>query len=276
MVEIRIAVDRLELAGRPLDRGERIAGLVVGDRLVGVEAGLEERGNRRAGNFVVFGFLPGDRQGVQRLLGVPIGVGNDRDAAVADLHDLLHAWHVLYAGRVEALDLVAADGSVLDGRDQHVGELDIDAVNLLAGQLVIGVEPLEALAGDLPVLDVFELDLLRRLELGGRLRDFAEGGRAAGRPVREHAVGDGVLVVGLGRRDRGAHVRLRGRDLRLAGEAQVRRHGDRDQDAEDDHDDQELDEREALLAGQTGLDLVDHAMNLLQGEDDGALPIGDG
>src|SRR5262249_14189564 len=72
-----------------------------------------------------------------------------------------------------------------------------------------------------------------------------------------------VLEVRLRRGDRGADVGLGGGLLRGSREAQVRRDGDRNQDAEDDHDDEELDQGEALLARQTGLDLVDHATVLL-------------
>src|SRR6185437_3912251 len=73
----------------------------------------------------------------------------------------------------------------------------------------------------------------------------------------------------LDRRDGGPDVRLEGGVGRLVLEAEVRRDGDRHEDGENDHDDQELDEREArLLLGQTILDAVDHW--------DGAPSTGDG
>src|SRR5262249_57340966 len=50
------------------------------------------------------------------------------------------------------------------------------------------VEPLDALADDLPVLRVLKLDLGRRLDLGGGFRHLAVSRRAAGRLVRDHAV----------------------------------------------------------------------------------------
>ncbi len=45
-------------------------------------------------------------------------------------------------------------GQSRDRGVQHAGQLHVDAVDLLAGDLVGGVEPLQRLAGDLPVLRV--------------------------------------------------------------------------------------------------------------------------
>src|ERR671911_1011840 len=56
-----------------------------------------------------------------------------------------------------------------------------------------------------------------------------------------------VGVVGLDGRDRCAHVRLGGRVVRPVAEGEVRRHRDREQDAEDDDDNEKLDEGETLL-----------------------------
>ena len=47
---------------------------------------------------------------------------------------------------VEALDLAAEHRAVLDRRVQHAGQLQVEAVDLLAGDLVGGVEPRERLA----------------------------------------------------------------------------------------------------------------------------------
>src|SRR5262249_61806604 len=58
-------------------------------------------------------------------------------------------------------------------------------------------EPLYALSGALPILRVLELDLLRRLELGGGFRHLAVGRGAARRRMRDHA----VRRAHLGRRD---------------------------------------------------------------------------
>ncbi len=91
------------------------------------------------------------------------------------------------------------------GRDQHAGHGEVDAVELLAGDLVDGVEPLQRLAGDRPVLRILELHFLRRLELGRRRGDGAIGGLLA-RAVGDDAVGGGAfarrhLPVGRGRCD---------------------------------------------------------------------------
>ena len=145
VVQVRIAVDRLVLARRAGDRRLGVAGLVADEGLFGVEALLEHCGDRGARDLGVRGLLVDDRQRVDRRLGVPERVGDDGDGAVADRHDLLHARHALDLRGVEALDLAAAHRRVLDGRDQHVRHLDVDAVGHLAGELVEGVEPLEPL-----------------------------------------------------------------------------------------------------------------------------------
>jgi len=56
-----------------------------------------------------------------------------------------------------------------------------------------------------------------------------------------------AIPVFLNQRKKGVDASLKS-DLRTVAEAEVRRHGDREQDADDDDDDQELDQGEALLA----------------------------
>ena len=76
--------------------------------------------------------------------------------------------------------------------------------------------------------------------------------RRDGHPrIASGVAGAGVVgVVGLDGRNRGANVGLGGRLVRAIPEAQVRGDRDRQQDAEDDDDNEELDEREtALLTG---------------------------
>ena len=51
--------------------------------------------------------VPGRRQRVERGLRLPPALGNDRDGAVADLHDVLDAGHALHLGGVEARELAA-------------------------------------------------------------------------------------------------------------------------------------------------------------------------
>ena len=74
-------------------------------------------------------------------------------------------------------------GQCLDRGVQHAGQLDVDRVDLAAVELVGGVEPLQRLAGDLPVLRILELDALRigRRQLGRGGGDLAVAGRAARR-----------------------------------------------------------------------------------------------
>src|SRR4051794_11558463 len=75
------------------------------------------------------------------------------------------------------------------------------------------------------------------------------------REVHRRGVVAVVRVVRLDGRHRRADVRLSSRALSAILEAEVRRDRDRQQDAEDHDDDQELDEREALVARQPLLEL---------------------
>src|SRR5262249_18748500 len=137
-------------------------------------------------------------------------------------------------GGVEAFDLPALHRALLDRGGEHSGQLEIGAVDLLAGNLVHGVEALDALAGDLPILRILERDVLRRLDLGGGFRHFAVGWGAAGRRVRDHAVrcaplgprdfpvvGGGLFEHLAGRRAAFAHIFVRGADAAAAAGREV-------------------------------------------------------
>ncbi|MGY3465799.1 hypothetical protein ACVW0I_002670 [Bradyrhizobium sp. LM6.11] len=120
---------------------------------------------------------------------MPPGVGNDRDRGIADLDDLLDALHPGDLGFVKALHLAAEHRAVLDRGVQHARQLDVDAVDHGAGGLLGGVEPLHALADQLPVLGVLQLDVGRWRQLGRGLGDLAVGrGLARGR-MGDDAVG---------------------------------------------------------------------------------------
>src|SRR5262249_25000331 len=174
--------------GRAGDCRFRVAVLVADEDEVRIEAGLEKLSNRGAGHFGIRSFIPDDWKGVERALGLPPGIGNNGDSGFADLHDLLHALHSNDRSGVEAFYLAAEDRAVLDCRVEHAWQSEIDSIDQLAGELVGGVEALNPLAGNLPVLRILELHILRRLELGGGFRDLAVGDGAAGRGVREPAV----------------------------------------------------------------------------------------
>src|SRR5262249_35079875 len=149
-----------DLAHYACEGGLGVARLVAHESLLRIEPALEELRNRGARYFAGLARIPNDRQRLKRLMSAPIAVCDHRNPGIADLHHLLDAGHAGDLGRVEAFDLAGAHRRILDGGDEHAGHLDVDAVDLLAGELVGGVEPLEALAGDLPVLGVLELDVL--------------------------------------------------------------------------------------------------------------------
>ena len=83
------------------------------------------------------------------------------------------------------VELAAEHRAILDRGAQHAGQLDVDRVDLAAVELVGGVEPLQRLAGDLPVLRILELDGLGigRRDLRRGRRDLAVAGLALARGV---------------------------------------------------------------------------------------------
>jgi hypothetical protein len=117
----------------------------------------------------------GCRERFERLFGLPPGIGDDRNGGVLHPHHLLHAGHANDLALVVTLELAAKYRTVLDCRVEHAWQLQIDGKDLAAVEFVRGVEPLEGLAGDLPVLWILELDGLgiRRRELGGCGSDLA-------------------------------------------------------------------------------------------------------
>jgi hypothetical protein len=82
MGEERRRIDGLDLFRCLLDRLERVAVLALAIGLFRSEAFLEMLGNRGAGHLRVGSFVPHDRQRIERRLGAPPGVGDDRDRRV--------------------------------------------------------------------------------------------------------------------------------------------------------------------------------------------------
>src|SRR6185369_4935779 len=136
----------------------------------------------------------------------PPGIGDDRYGAVADLDHLLHAPHALDLRGVEALHLAAEDGAILDRGVEEARQLDVDAVDRLADHLVGGIEPLERLADQLPLLRVLQLHVLRHRQLRRGFGDLAVPDAALRGTVRD----DAVRGAALGDRD----LPLVGRGLR--------------------------------------------------------------
>ncbi|MGY3508453.1 hypothetical protein ACVIQY_001428 [Bradyrhizobium sp. USDA 3051] len=190
VVLVGIAVDGLDFFGGTGNRRLRVAVLVADiGRLPVIEALGQPFRDRLARDLGVVALVPDDRQRLQCGLGVPPGVGNDGDRGVADLDDLLDAFHAGDLGFVIAFQLAAEHRAILDRGVQHARQLDIDAVDHGAGGLLGGVQPLHALADQLPVLGVLQLDLGRRRQLGRGLGDLAVGRGLAGRRVGNDAVG---------------------------------------------------------------------------------------
>src|SRR5579864_5408265 len=93
MREERRRIDRLDLLWGFADRLQRVAVLAIavgGGRGETILEHVRDRGTRLRR---VRTFVPDDRQRIERLLGAPPGIGDDRDARVLHFHYLLHAGH---------------------------------------------------------------------------------------------------------------------------------------------------------------------------------------
>src|SRR5262249_6089932 len=96
---------------------------------------------------------------------------------------MLDPRHAARLRLVVALERSAKDRTCRDRPVKHPRQPDIDAVGRLADKLLRGVEPLQRLAGNLPILRGLERHIRRRRQLGGGARHLTVADRAAGRPV---------------------------------------------------------------------------------------------
>ena len=181
--------------------------------LLGGEAFLQCLGDAGTRNLGVGTAVPLDANGVEGRLGMPPGVGDNSDCRIPDADNFFHARHRLGFAGIKTLQLAAENRAVLDRGIEHAGQLEVGAVNLLAGEFVHRVETLDAFADELPVLRVLERNILRCLKLGGRLCDLAKGDAAIARRVRDDAVGCNALggrdFPFIGRRLHQHHARRR-------------------------------------------------------------------
>jgi len=131
-------------------------------------------------------FVADHGQALTRVLRVPPGVGDDRDA-VGDLHHVDHTGHRSGLGGIETFDRAADHRAHLDRRVDHARQLHVDAEFGRAVDLGRRVEPLSALADDGEVFRVFQRDLLGHRQLRGGRGERAVSGRFA-LGAQHHAV----------------------------------------------------------------------------------------
>jgi hypothetical protein len=193
VVLVGVAVNRLDPLRGTGDRGVHVAGLVVGERLLGVEAGREQFGDRCARDLRVVAAIPFDRDRVERRLRAPPGIGDHGDRRVADAHDLSYAGHGRGLRGVEGPDLAAEDRTIADRGVQHPGQAQVGAIDLLAGELVGGIQALERLADDRPLRRILQRNVGRRREPRRGGGDLAVARMAFRRSVRNDAPGDAAL-----------------------------------------------------------------------------------
>ena len=205
MVLMRIAVNRFDLACGAGERGRGIANTITNEGLRRMEPGLHHLGERGAALLRMGPVIVGDGDLVERRLGLPPGLGDDRDGGLTDRHHLLHAGHLLRRAGVEAGDLAAEDRAILDRRVQHAGQLQVDAIDQLTVGLLNRIQARERLAGDGPAFGILERDVVGRRQLG-RLGGEAAIAGAPARPGMGHdAIGRGAFP--------GRHAPLIGRRL---------------------------------------------------------------
>ena len=184
------AVDRIDALDCAGNRLQSLALSAQGKSFVSAKAFLQTGINGGARLRRVRAFVPLDRQGVERLLGAPPGVGHHSDRAAIDLHRALDPRHAENLVTIKTLERPAIHRAAHHRGVQHAGQLEVDAVNLGTIELVGCVQALDRLAGDLPLLWALELDALgiRRGELGSSSGHLAVSGFAFRRSVADDAL----------------------------------------------------------------------------------------
>jgi hypothetical protein len=123
----------------------------------------------------------------------------------------------LTPGIVDAHHLAADHGTLRERRIQHAGDLHVDAVFGLAGDLAGGVQPVQRLADVAELGRILQLHFLRRRQLRGRFGQRAVTGFFAligNKPILRLAVRRAhAPLLRRGFREHGA--RLRTRDAQL-------------------------------------------------------------
>ena len=195
VVLVGVAVDGLDRPGGARQRGVDVARPVADEGLLGLQSLGEHLGDRRAGETGVGALVPGHRQGVQRRLGVPPGVGDHGHRVVLDRHHGPHAGHAAHRVGLEAGERAAEDRAGPDRGVEHAGQAQIGPEDLLAGELVLSVQPFHRLASDRPVLRVLERHGHGRHQRGRGRRHLAVGGGAPAGTVGDDA-GGGAAFLG--------------------------------------------------------------------------------
>ena len=189
MVLVRHPINCFNLACCACDSFARIATLIADDSVGCVECRFKNLGKRLAGRFGVWALVPLDGQELQCGFSLPPSVCHHSHGAVVDPD---HFFNTLEAGNgpcIEAFEFAPEHRAILDGRIQHAGQRQIDAVHLGAGGFVDGVEPSQPLAGEFPVLRVLQADGRGLCQLACRCGDLAKGGGAPAGHVGDDAVG---------------------------------------------------------------------------------------
>jgi hypothetical protein len=196
-----------------------ISGLAPNTRFVRVEPAAHEVRDGVTRDAAVVAVVPGDRERVGSLLGVPERIGDDRDR-ILERHDLPHARQAAGLGVIDRLERPLEHRALHQRGVEHSGKLHIDAVGGAAQHLVGRVEPSCRLADERPVLGVLERDVRGRRHARGRFRDRAIANGAAARGVRH----DASLRLAFGARNTPARSCRRDQHLARSGAGLAQHH----------------------------------------------------
>ena len=130
--------------------------------------------------------VPFDRHRVQRFLGAPEIVGDDRDA-IGHRHGGDDSAPPGDGGEIVRFELAAEHRAIGGGGIGHARQAGIDAEARRAGHLERRIDALQALADELELIGRLDRRLGGERDLGGVRRELAEGRRTPGGLVPHEA-----------------------------------------------------------------------------------------
>ena len=104
--------------------------------------------------------VPGDWQGVERLLRLPVGVGDHSNGIGWQRDHPVHPLTALHGFLIIALEPPPEHRTLSDGRVEHLRHADVCAEDRLAQDLVQGVKTFDGRAQELPLRRRLERDVL--------------------------------------------------------------------------------------------------------------------
>ena len=155
------------------------------------QTSLEHFHDAATGDVAIAADVPVDGHILERFLGAPPAVTHHRHETTLltlALHHLDDAATIGELGGIKRFDLATEHRALRHRGIQHAGHLRIDTVALTTHDGVLDVAPLHRLAGNLPVLRVFQCHFLRCRLLGCGIGQLAVAQLLVAGLVDDHAV----------------------------------------------------------------------------------------